>query len=117
MSLGTRIKQLRKERGWSQDELAYHAEIDGRQISRYENDKVVPSVNVVIKMAKAFDVSVDYLLLDEAPRRPLHVENNELVDRLNDIQDLSDEDKSSLLHILDALVAKNRIKTLAGEIG
>ena len=72
MSLGNKIKQLRQEKSWSQDELAYHAKLDGRQISRYENDKVTPSVEVVVKLAKAFDVSVDHLLFDDAPRCHLH---------------------------------------------
>jgi transcriptional regulator with XRE-family HTH domain len=57
MSLGKKLKLLRKEKRWSQDDLADHAGIDGRQISRYENDRVVPSVEVVVKIAKAYDVA------------------------------------------------------------
>ena len=37
-----------KEKDWSQDQLAFHAQIDGRQVSRYENDRVVPSVEVIV---------------------------------------------------------------------
>ena len=37
MSLGEKLKALRRGKGWSQDEFAYHAQIDGRQVSRYEN--------------------------------------------------------------------------------
>lgn len=117
MSLGKRLKELRREKGWSQDEFAYNASIDGRQVSRYENDKVVPSVQVIIKMAKCFDVSIDYLLVEEVRRRPLHVTDNGLIERLKDIQELTEEDQASLEHILDALVAKNRIKSLASDIG
>ena len=54
MSLGKKIKLLRQEKNWSQDELAFHAQIDGRQISRYENNKVTPSVELVVKLAKDF---------------------------------------------------------------
>jgi transcriptional regulator with XRE-family HTH domain len=62
VSLGEKLKLLRKEKGWSQDELAFHAQIDGRQVSRYENDRVMPSIEVIIKIAKAYEVSIDYLL-------------------------------------------------------
>ena len=118
MSLGQRLKALRKENGWSQDELAYHAKIDGRQVSRYENDKVMPSIEVVIRMAKAYDVSIDFLLIDDAPRRPLTTpDDNGLIERLHDVQQLSEQDRQSLLHILDARVAKKRLKELAKEIG
>lgn len=62
MSLGNKIKQLRQEDSWSQDERADQAAIDGRKLSRYENNKVTPSVDVVIKQTSAFDVIVDHLL-------------------------------------------------------
>jgi len=38
-----------------------------------------------------------------------------LASRLADIAELSEEDRASLLHMLDALVTKNRLKALAGE--
>ncbi|MBU4357619.1 MAG: helix-turn-helix domain-containing protein [Proteobacteria bacterium] len=57
MSLGSKIKQLRQEKSWSPDELAFHAQIDGRQISRYENDKVTPSVEVASRADQASQVN------------------------------------------------------------
>lgn len=117
MSLGNRLKQLRKEKGWSQDELAYHANVDGRQLSRYENDKVVPSVEVLLKMARAFDVSLDYLVLDDAPRRPLEAPDSPLTTKLITVdQMLSDEDRRCLLHLLDSLETKNKLKNLLSQI-
>ena len=117
MPLGERIKALRTEKGWSQGELAQQIETDGRQISRYENGHITPSVEVLVKLAEAFDVSIDYLLLDHAPRRPLRLEDREFVERLEGVQQLSEEDRASLLHILDALLAKNRIKSFAQGLG
>ncbi len=116
MSLGNKIKLLRHEKGWSQDELAYHAGIDGRQISRYENDKVTPSVDVVIKLAKALDVSVDHLLIDDAPRRPLHEPASKLTAKIMHLENMSEEDEASLLHVLNAIEAKNKLKSLMREI-
>lgn len=49
------------------------------------------------------------------PRGPLHVADLGLASRLADIAELSEEDRASLLHMLDALVTKNRLKALAGE--
>lgn len=77
-------------------ELAFHAQIDGRQINRYENDKVTPSVEVVVKLAKAFDVSVDHLLLEDAPRRPLlHEPAGKLAEKIMHLDNLSEEDEAS----------------------
>ena len=117
VSLGQKLKQLRQERGWSQDEFAFHAQIDGRQVSRYENDRVMPSVEVVIKMAKAFNVSLDYLLFEEVSRRPLEPKISTLAPRVLALQDLSEEDEKSLLHMIDAIEAKNKLKALAAQVG
>ena len=116
MALGEKIKLLRKEKSWSQGQLAEKIGSDARQISRYENDKITPSVEAIVKIAQVFDVSIDYLLVQDAVRRPLKLDDHGLLDRFKDIQSLTEEDRSSLLHILDALLAKNRVKSLASEI-
>lgn len=117
MSLGEKLKALRREKGWSQDEFAFHAQVDGRQVSRYENDRVMPSVEVVIKMAKAYNVSLDYLLIDDAPRRPLEVTVSRLAERVMGLGTLSEEDERALLHILDSLEARSKLKELAAGVG
>jgi len=117
VSLGEKLKALRREKGWSQDELAHHAKIDGRQVSRYENGRVTPSIEVVIKMAKAYNVSLDYLLLDDAPRRPLELPVSRLAERVLSLGALSEEDERALLHILDSLEAKTKLKELAAGVG
>lgn len=113
--LGERLKTLRQEKGLSQGELAKLVAGDGRQISRYENGHITPSAEVLAKLAKALDCSVDYLLFEEAPRRPLTVEDG-FANRLHDLKLLSEEDKASVLHILDALLAKHRIRSLAKDL-
>ena len=50
------------------------------------------------------------------PRRPLHAAENILGDRLAAIAELSEEDLASLRNIIDAVVAKNHLKALAGRI-
>lgn len=117
MLVGERIKSLRKEKGWSQGELAEKVGADGRQISRYENGHITPSAEVLVKLAQVFEVSVDYLLVEDAPRHPLKLEDHDLLARLEDVQYLSEEDKASILHILDALVAKSKIKSFAQGLG
>lgn len=119
MSFGEKLKLLRKEKGWSQDELAFNAQIDGRQVSRYENDKVTPSIEVVIKIATAFDVSLDYLLLENQARKPLSstkVATSKLAERLTSVETLSEDDEKSLLHLLDAIDAKNRFKSVLANV-
>ncbi len=110
MPIGERIKQLRGEHRWSQGDLA--AKIGGAdagQISRYENSHIAPSADAIVRIAEALDVSCDYLLVDDAPRRPFRAPEHALGDRLGGLDELTPDDLAALLHILDALVAKNRV--------
>lgn len=116
MSLQERVKELRKEHGWSQGELAERVGGDPAQISRYENGRITPSADAVVKLAEVFDVSTDYLLVEDSPRRPFRGADDALGDRLGTIGELSPEDLTLLLGFLDALVTKNRLKALAGGV-
>jgi transcriptional regulator with XRE-family HTH domain len=66
--LGDRLRTLRKERGWNQDDLAQASGAAGaHQISRYEAGKITPNTDTMIRIAETFNVSLDYLLIDTAP--------------------------------------------------
>lgn len=60
--LGDRIKLLRKEQEITQEQLADWLNVSRSSIKGYENDGVEPSLNVLIKIADRFNVSLDYLL-------------------------------------------------------
>ena len=67
--LGTRIKELRKEFGLSQVELALRMEVTKQTISNWENENIQPSVDMLVGLANVFNVTTDYLLgLDDVPR-------------------------------------------------
>lgn len=117
MAIGEQIKNLRKERGWSQADLATKINGDAGQISRYENGKITPSVEAIVKFAELFDVSVDYLLVENAARRPFRQSDDALEQRLGDLDQLSDADRDALLHILDGLLANTRIRAALHNAG
>lgn len=56
--LGSCIRALRINKGFSQEELSYKAELDISQIGRIERGKVNTSVSVLYKIAVALDVSL-----------------------------------------------------------
>ncbi|MBP3666212.1 MAG: helix-turn-helix transcriptional regulator [Clostridia bacterium] len=60
--LNERIRKLRLERGWSQVELAKKLNVTKQSVSNWENDNIQPSIEMLIKLAKVFAVSTDYLL-------------------------------------------------------
>ena len=67
--LGSRIKELRKEFGLSQVELAMRMEVTKQTISNWENENIQPSIDMLVGLANVFNVTTDYLLgLDDVPR-------------------------------------------------
>ena len=60
--LGQRINELRTALGWSQVKLAEKLNISKQTVSNWENDNIQPSIEMLIRLAKLFHVSTDYLL-------------------------------------------------------
>lgn len=112
MPLGDRIQQLRKEHGWSQAELATRIDSDARQVSRYENDKITPSLDALARIAETLNISLDYLVFDHAPRRPLHTPTTGIEDRLQAIAELNDTDRDTITNTIDALTTRARLRTI-----
>ncbi len=114
MPLADRIKQLRTEAGLSQADLAQRAGAgDARQISRYENGRITPSLDAITRIAEALNISIDYLVIDDIPRRPLHLDDHGLAERLAALAELDQADRDSMLSVLDALITRKRLKALA----
>lgn len=62
VDLGKRLKDLRKEHGLTQQQVADRVWVSKAMISSYELSARTPSYNVLIKLSKLFGVSTDYLL-------------------------------------------------------
>ncbi|HWD64215.1 MAG TPA: helix-turn-helix transcriptional regulator [Solirubrobacteraceae bacterium] len=109
------INTLRAEAGWSQAELAEKIGSDGRQVSRYENGKVAPSLEAVIRIAETFNVSLDYLVTPDAPRRPLHAPGNALDAKLADLGQLTDDERAIILGVIDTITTKAKLRLITGN--
>lgn len=64
-TFGQQIKQLREESHLNQEQLAEQFSVKRSTISKWEGDKAVPGIAVVIKIANYFKVSIDFLLVNE----------------------------------------------------
>ena len=67
--LGQRIGELRTALGWSQVTLAQRIGVTKQTVSNWENENIQPSIEMLVRLAKLFNVSTDYLLgLENTPR-------------------------------------------------
>ena len=66
MSLGdvvqTRLKELRKSRGYTQISLQMQTGIEQALLSKFENGDRIPPTETLVRLADFYNVSIDYLL-------------------------------------------------------
>ena len=60
--IGERLAELRKDRGWKQEDLAQALGLSVHTIGSYEQDRTDPDDEMKVKIAKLFNRSLDYLL-------------------------------------------------------
>lgn len=60
--IGDTIAKLRKEKGWTQNELAEKLQVSDKAISKWESNKGDPSIEFLPVMAQLFGVTLDYLM-------------------------------------------------------
>lgn len=65
--IGLKIKELRTNKGWSQNELAEKVYSTKSTISKWENGEIVPSIDVLKIIAKALGVNLYKILGDKTP--------------------------------------------------
>ncbi|MCL2798182.1 MAG: helix-turn-helix domain-containing protein [Firmicutes bacterium] len=70
--VGDKIKELRTAYGISQVVLAEKVSVSKQCVSNWENGYILPSIDMLIKLAKLFSVSTDYLL-ELADKRTLDI--------------------------------------------
>ncbi len=106
LNIGSKISALRKEKGWSQNDLAQKIEASREIIGKYERNENLPSIEMVAKMAKVFGVTVDFLI-GEGENASY---DKETVDRINDIQKMDNSTKSVLFNVIDTYIQNFKTK-------
>jgi transcriptional regulator with XRE-family HTH domain len=61
-SFGTTVRQLREQRGWSQELLAERSDLNRSYIGELERGQAIPSLLTIQKLSLAFVVSLSHLL-------------------------------------------------------
>jgi putative transcriptional regulator len=61
-----RIKDLRTERNWTQEDLAHHVSVSRQTINALEKGKFDPSLPLAFRLAKLFNLKIEEIFLDDA---------------------------------------------------
>ena len=97
--IGKRLREIRKYKNLTQEQLAEGVGVNVSHISNIENNRVKVSLTLLVKMCNALGVSVDYLLMNEyfSPNTALETE------LYNAVKGMTREKKELLLKIAKAI--------------
>ena len=110
-----KLNELRKIRGWFKGQLAKKIGADLQRISKYERGVIWPTMELTLKIAKAFDVSVDFAIWDDKDTAVSKIENQKLLQPLEDINDLPEDDQETVISFLDAFIKRRKFEELVHE--
>ncbi len=102
--------RLRKERGWTQSEIAERIGISVGQVKKYEKGDSAPTLHILAKIALAFDVSADVLVFDDSGGIAAQKLDTALLRRFERVIELPERERDAVLVLIDSVIAKQAIR-------
>ncbi|MFD2707194.1 helix-turn-helix transcriptional regulator [Salibacterium lacus] len=82
---GTKLKQCRMEREWTQNELAEELNVTRQAVYKWETNKGYPDLQTLIKISEIFEVTIDDLIkTDKKLQQKIKVDEDETFEELSD---------------------------------
>lgn len=108
-SVPTKIKSLRKELGLTQKGLAEKVGVHPAQLARYELGLSTPSLNVLIRLAKYCEVSIDYIVfgIDKEVAKRTKIQDHEVLDLSRRIDNLNRPQRDKIKWAIQGLLSNN----------
>ena len=108
MEFKYRIRDLRREKNITADELGEIVGVSRFSVSNWETGRNQPNNDILIKLAEYFNVSVDYLLgITDIPHTDVQLDEFQVA-LYNGTEELTDEQKEDLLQYVDYLKSKKK---------
>ena len=108
MSFAKRFIQLRKEHKLTQQEMADTVKMHITQVKRYEAGQAQPSLEVLKKIAVAFNVTTDWLIFEEGERAL----PDGLQLKFEAVTQMPDEDQRAITSLIDGMILKHTANQL-----
>ena len=80
-TLGSRLLELRKQKGFTQEQLAEKLNVTNQSVSKWEKDINAPDITLLVELADLLETSVDYLL-GRGENKPVVTTTQKNIDQL-----------------------------------
>ncbi len=113
-SLAERIREKRKMKGFSQQELASQSGVHYTNIGRYERGEATPSAAILNRMAQVLEVSPDFLINGTLnDKAEVSITDEQLLQQFRKIERLPENKKRLIVEFLDGFIFKSTVQQLA----
>jgi len=111
--IGEFLKQLRKEKNMTQEQLAEKFYVSGRTVSRWETGNNMPDLGMLVELADFYDVDIRELIDGE---RKSETMNNETKDTLKKVAEYTAEENKKLRNKIADMMAGAAILVIFSSI-
>ena len=92
--IGSFLKELRKTKNITQEQLAEQLNVSGRTVSRWETGNNMPDISLLVEISELFDVSISEIINGERKSENM---NNEVKEVAQSMSDYATHEKESII--------------------
>ena len=111
--LGKNLREIRKDRRLTQQQLAELLDVQQRVVSRWETGVAKPHLNHIVHLAKVLEVSLDRLVFadeDGHTESTFEIRNRRLKELCIQVDELDQADQDVICHVMVSLIRKERVR-------
>ena len=108
---GSFLRELRKEKQLTQEQLAERFGVTSRSVSRWETDSNMPDLSILVELADFYDVDIRDIIDGERKGEDMNKEEKE---RLQLVADYAETEKNTLLMRLRIISIVGLVSLIAG---
>lgn len=108
--MGLRIRDVRRERGWTQDQLANSVGVSRSAVAQWETGRAGQVTTNLTRIAEVLDVGVEFLMYGDEKRTPAEARQGDELALLRLYRECAAEDRQLLLRTARRFAAANRAK-------
>ena len=101
--IGRFLKELRKEKNITQEQLAEKIKVSGRTVSRWETGSNMPDISLLVELADFYDVSIPEIIDGERKSENMNEEVKETVLKLSDYTETINQKIKGRLFVLTVI--------------
>ncbi|CAM4195913.1 MULTISPECIES: helix-turn-helix domain-containing protein [Flavobacterium] len=110
MDIAEQIKKIRKEKGFSQQDVADKLSMNRVQYNRIETGKSDPTMNILQRIADVLEIEVVQFFEAKKNNKEIHSIDEPTLQRAKLLDELDEIQKSSICTMIDTAIANKRLK-------